>query len=104
MNSIAVGKAAGGVVVVGAMLIGAWDAHTQSKRSADALETLVAESRAAQEPQHMLCKQQNVVEKNGGKPLDLGVPVPCGGDSLGQCLRGLPLSEWAARCEAGKVP
>ena len=31
-------------------------------------------------------------------------PVPCGGDSLGQCLRGLPLSEWAARCEAGKVP
>ncbi len=40
----------------------------------------------------------------GKETVDLGVPEPCGGDSMGQCIRGLPLSEWEARCKAGKVP
>ena len=46
---------------------------------------------------------------NGGtRTVTIGVPEACppaadGKPALGQCIKGVPISEWQARCKAGKV-
>lgn len=67
-------------------------------------ERAAAEAQAkAQAQQHVSCSPPTPDGGSPGKPVDLGVPAPCGGESLGMCLRGLPISEVEARCRAGKI-
>ena len=99
MNFSVAGKVLPWLTIAGLLVHGAFQEQREvrsTERVAVALETMLADAKAAKEPAHARC------ERPGKETVDLGVPEPCGGDSMGQCIRGLPLSEWEARCKAGK--
>jgi hypothetical protein len=76
------------------------DAVDQLRPRVDNTTNAIVELRHAVAPKadHMVCPAHD-----GHPEVDLGIPVACGGDQVGQCVRGLPVSEAAARCQAGKL-
>jgi hypothetical protein len=88
-------------------LINAWFSWGTMHAARDTAATLHSlEQGARAKPESVSCQ---VPDGDGGtRPVLLGVPEACpaaadGRPSLGQCIRGVPLSEWEARCKAGKV-